>query len=148
MKKIIVSVVFMFVFMVSFTFAQDGQAAFEIIPSSTSDVWNKVNQVAQWGKVRENYKNISQSNTLWLWEQFASGIMNWDTIIDYVAYLAKFLGQLALLAWAVCFIIFWYKKATEHLKWSWSNLGKIITWLLVVIFSYVIIRIIRSMFLS
>jgi hypothetical protein len=38
MKKIIVSVVFMFVFMVSFTFAQDGQAAFEIIPSSTSDV--------------------------------------------------------------------------------------------------------------
>ena len=149
MKKLLLSFAVVFTMFTGMLFAAN-QAEFEIIPASTSDVWGKVEQVgSEWGKVRDNYKAISQSGHLWLGEQFASGIMNWDTILSYISYLAKFLWQIALLIWAVSLIIFGYKKATEHLKKSgWWKFANIIKWLLIVIFSYVIIRAIWSMFIS
>jgi hypothetical protein len=84
-----------------------------------------------------------------LWDQFASGIMTWNTILDYAVYLVKFIGQLALLAWALWIIYYGYVKATEHLKGSWWwKLGKVILGILVISFAYVIVKMIWSMFVS
>lgn len=123
------------------------EPGFEIIPwNSNSNIWNTVKSVGEWGKVRDNYKDRANSN-MTLWDQFASGIMTWDTILDYAVYLVKFLWQLALLAGAIMIIYFGYKKATEHLKF-WGTLWKVVIGILVISFAYVIVKIIWSAFIS
>lgn len=136
---------------------------FEIIPWATnSNVWQIVTNVNKGGKVWENYKNTAYwEETTWsdnnkrvrqwwnlsLWDQFASGIMTWDTILDYVVYLVKFLWQLALLSGALMLIYYGYKKATEHLKFDWV-MWRVVIWILVISFAYVIVKLIWSMFIS
>ena len=138
------------------------EPGFEIIPwSDSSNVWQTVKNVWEWWKVWENYKNtaywpeITWSNNkitrawsnLSLWDQFASWIMTWDTILDYAVYLVKFLWQLALLSWALMLIYYGYKKATEHLKFN-GVMWQVVIWVLVISFAYVIVKIIWSMFIS
>ncbi len=134
---------------------------FEIIPWATnSNVWQMVNNVREGWKVWEKYKDAAYgpettSNNkrvrpgwnLSLWDQFATGIMTWDTILDYVVYLVKFLWQLALLSWSLMLIYYGYKKATEHLKFN-GVIWKVVIWILVISFAYVIVKIIWSMFIS
>jgi len=160
MKKFIISLS-VFLFLWAFSFAQD-EPGFEIIPgASNSDIWQTVVDVWKWWEVWDRYKDTAywtvttgsdgkRDRAGWnlsLWDQFASGIMTWDTILDYVVYLIKFLWQLALLAWALMIIYYGYKKATEHLKFGWT-LGKVVIWILVISFAYVIVKIIWSMFIS
>lgn len=147
-KRLLAIILWIFALFVWFWFAAE-QASFEIIPSSSDGAWEIVEKVkAEWGHVRDNYKKQSQWN-LSLWTQFASGVMTWDTILDYVVYLMKFLGQLALLVWAVMIIYLWYKKAAGSLFSKNPNmLWRIILWILVVSFSYVIIRMVWFMFIS
>ncbi len=134
---------------------------FEILPEKTSNnIWDTVNKVWVWGSVWDNYKDeaywkkLSWENTRpWadrsLWDQLASGIMTWDTILDYAVYLVKFIWQLALLAWALGIIYYGYVKATEHLKWSGGwKLWMIVVGILVISFAYVIIKMVWSMFVS
>lgn len=126
-------------------------AQFEVIPeNSNGNIWTTVEGIAEWWKVWENYREESQKEDLSLWDQFASGIMTWDTILDYAVKLVKFIGQLALLAWALGIIYFGYVKATEHLKVSggWGKFGKVILGILVISFAYVIVKMIWSMFVS
>jgi len=77
----------------------------------------------------------------------ASWVMTWDTILDYAVYLIKFIGQLALLVWAIMIIYFGYKKATEHIKFN-GTLWKVVVWILIISFAYVIVKIVWSMFVS
>lgn len=135
---------------------------FEIIPWATnSNVWQMVDNINEGGKVWENYKNtaywtettsnnkrVRPWSNLSLWDQFASGIMTWDTILDYAVYLVKFLWQLALLSWSLMLIYYGYKKATEHLKFNNGAVWKIVIGILVITFAYVIVKIIWSMFIS
>lgn len=141
------------------TFAADPW--FEIIPwSDNSNLWTMVKNVWKWWKVWDNYKDQAYGETttvngktsrvwssLTLWDQFASGIMTWDTLLDYVVYLIKFIWQLALLAWAAMIIFYGYKKSTEHFKLN-GTIGKVVIWILVISFAYVIVKIIWSMFIS
>lgn len=148
MKKLLKIFIFMFgfAFFCLVATAQDNMA---IIPSDWWEdrVIEAVNNVSQWGKVIENYKK--EAWNLSLWQQLSSGIMNWDTILDYCAYLAKFLWQVALLVWAFLIIYIWYEKIIKSvISDQTTKIGKIIIWILVIIFAYVIIKLIWSAFIS
>ncbi|HOG15174.1 MAG TPA: hypothetical protein PK674_01160 [Candidatus Absconditabacterales bacterium] len=139
------------------------QVGFEVIPeteSSASAVGAVVDNIREGGSVWKKYKDtaygpenivdgkrVRVGGSLKIGEQFATGVMTWDTILDYAVYLVKFVGQLALLVGALMIIYYGYKKATEHLKFN-STIGKVVTGILVISFAYVIVRIIRSMFIS
>jgi hypothetical protein len=158
-KSAILTLIWLSFFSVNITNAVE-DPGFEIIPWATSsNIWTEVNSISVWWSVWDKYKDIAygkktedESNTrVWsdrsLGDQFASGIMTWDTILDYAVYLVKFVWQLALLAWALWIIYFGYKKATEHLKFNWT-LWKIVLGILVISFAYVIIKMVWSMFVS
>ena len=126
------------------TFAQQWQASLEIIPK-----WDNPGKTVEDITVGWNVWKIYREKSEWsmsLWDQFATGVMTWDTILDYAVYVIKFLWQLALLVWAVMLIYFGYQKAMA--KWTNSALLHVILWILVVIFSYVIIRTIWYMFIA
>ncbi len=160
MKKLIIIIILWILLTLNLSFAADNPG-FEVIPESeqsSSSIGDTVKSIWVWGEVIDNYKNkaywtkIEWSNVrAWsdmsLWDQFASGVMTWDTILDYAVYLVKFIWQLALLVWALMIIYLWYKKATEHIKFN-GTIGKVVIWILVISFAYVIVKIIWSMFIS
>lgn len=160
-KIIFIMIATIFSTMISTTFSAD-DSGFEVIPeNSNGNIWQDVVDVWVWGSVRDKYKDKAygpvdsewgvRTRPWWdmsLWDQFASGIMTWDTILDYAVYLIKFIWQLALLTWALMIIYLWYKKATEHLKFAKTPAGNVITWILVIIFAYVIVKTLWSMFIS
>ena len=160
MKKII-TLILLWITALSINTAIAQDMWFEIIPESTSsNVWTEVDKVRVWWSVWDKYKDIAywekaaDSNSRpWvdrsLGDQFASGIMTRDTILDYAVYLVKFIWQLALLAWALWIIYYGYIKATEHLKWSGGwKLWMVVIWILIISFAYVIIKMVWSMFVS
>lgn len=155
-KKFITLLSIIVTWVTTFVVAQN--VWFEVIPESKSNVGAAVDYVRKGGSVWERYKDTAYwpksanggrtwNPDLTLGDQFASGIMTWDTILDYAVYLVKFIWQLALLVWAVMIIYYGYKKATEHIKFNWT-IWKVVTWILVISFAYVIVRIIRNMFIS
>ena len=121
-----------------------------IIPEwSWTNAAQKVSQVSSWGKVWKIYRDIVDDGDLSLWDQLASGIMSWDTILDYCVYIAKFLWEVALLIGALAIIFLWYKRITKNIFWDapkWILL--VIIWLLIIIFAYAIIKLIWSAFIS
>ena len=160
-KKLITFVLIWVVFVLTNTIYAGSEPSFEIIPwSTTSNIWEEVERIKVWWSVWDKYKDIAYGTKVWdtntrvwsnrsLWDQFASWIMTWDTILDYAVYLVKFIWQLALLAWAIWIIYYGYVKATEHLKWSGGwKLWMIVVGILVISFAYVIIKMVWSMFVS
>lgn len=121
-----------------------------IIPEWNSTIAaEKVKEVSSWWNVWKIYRKIVDEENMSVWDQLASGIMNWDTILNYSVYIAKFLWEIALLAWAVAIIFLWYKRITKNIFWDtpkWILL--VLIWLLIIIFSYAIIKLIRSAFIS
>lgn len=152
-KYLFITTVSLFVIWQSFfvVLADDVETEFAIIPSSeinSDDLAEKVDKVAEGWKVWENYNDTADE--LSLWDQFSTWIMNWDTLLDYATYLVKFLGQVGLLVAAFAIIYLWYKKAATIFTswWKSSTLMKIIMGLLVVIFAYVLVKTVVSMFIS
>ena len=147
MKKVLKIFIIVFVAGLWLAFADDD---ISILPGwDTTVAAEKVEQVSSGGKVWENYRDIVENDNLSLWDKLASGIMDRDTILDYCVYLVKFLWEVALLIWAAAIIFLWYKRITRNVFWEapkWLTL--IIIWLLIVIFSYVIVKLIWSAFIS
>ncbi len=160
MKRIIIGILLTICGFSNFAFAQIKPGW--IPEASKSNIGEIVENVWEWWKVIDNYKDaaywkiISQTgrirggSDLNLGDQFASWIMTWDTILDYATFLVKYLWNIALLAGALMIIYYGYKKATEHLKVSGGGGGlwKVVMWILVIIFAYVIVKIVWSMFIS
>lgn len=146
MKKFLLYIIPILLLFTSFGIAGNTNPWLEIIPK-WDNVWSTVREINSWWHVRDIYKEKATSN-MSLWDQFASGIMTRDTLLDYAAYLMKFIWQLALLAGAVMFIIYWYKKAIASWQATSKTLVHVILWILVVIFSYVIIRTVRYAFIA
>lgn len=46
-------------------------------------------------------------------DEFASGIMTWDTVLDYITYLIRFLGQIGLLIGALMIVYAGYLYASS-----------------------------------
>jgi len=98
------------------------------------------------------YKRIGTKEKRNLGDRLASGILSWDTLLDYVVYLVKFLSQVGLLIGAAMIIYAGYMYATQIFGWDTSK-GKTsikyaIIWVIVISFSFAIIRIITNAFLE
>ncbi len=151
---------FNFVFLNSVFAVPTEKADFLLIPESdkySKDWVNRMEAIMNsWWHVWDEYNN--QSYDIWwekvkkadsLWLQLSTWIMNWDTIIDYVVYVLKFLSQISLLIGAVMFIYYWYKYVTYSFGWqpSSKDIKNAIIWILIVIFSYAFMKILLNMFI-
>ncbi|MDR2415350.1 MAG: hypothetical protein LBD75_01735 [Candidatus Peribacteria bacterium] len=63
------------------------------------------------GSVMDTYRK--QAEKLDLKQQMATGIMNWNTILQYLIYLTRFLSQIGLFIGALMIIFAGYKYATN-----------------------------------
>ena len=143
MKKLLSMFILIFVWYIGFTQAQ------ALIPEWWNNPWAYVSGVSVWWHVLEEQKNLIKSGNLSLWDQFATWIFSWDAILDYCVYLVKFLWEVALLIWALAIIFLWYKRITKNIFWDApKGLTMVVVWILIVIFAYVIVKLIWSAFIS
>lgn len=138
------------------SFAADNTSNdFEIIPQSTNQttVNNAVDAVGgSWWNVWNSYNTQAKKLTS-VGDQLASGIMTRDTLLDYVVYLVRFLSQIGIVIGVVMIIYAGYLYASSIFSSSNTSKGKsaitnAIIGVLVIAFSYAIIKILTSAFLS
>lgn len=150
----IVSILF-----IGYGVAQNTSNNFFIIPeeTNTGKVINAVRNVSNgsWWTVWDRYNNQADRLSNSVGDQFASGIMTWDTLIRYVVYLVRFLSQIALVIWAIMIIYAGYVYATGIFTSSWDGASEgnkairyAIEGIVVVASAYAIMRILTSAFLS
>lgn len=160
MKKftIIIIALFAALWLVFYFWQNTFATSIEIIPKAeNSDPWDIVDCVAGKGTKadctkwtvwsRYNKELTKPKNELDLWTQFATWIFSWNSIKLYAAYILRFLLQVGLLIGAGMIIISGYKYATAVYKWSdpgKKDIINAIVWVLVIIFSYAIIRILQA----
>lgn len=155
MKKFLLAImVYTAVLLPISTFAQTPND-FEIIPKSTdqstvdaavSGVWS------QGWNVRNNYNTQAEKLTS-VGDQLASGILTRDTLLNYVVYLVRFLSQIGLVIGVLMIIYAGYLYASSVFNPANMSKGKsaitnAIIGVLVVAFSYAIIKLLTSAFLS
>jgi len=151
--KIFMLLFFVFLFLPTVTNAESSDLDvewFEIMPKLEPEQVKKVNDAisgvaSEWWKVREHYNK--EADGLETSEQLASWIMNRNTIMNYIVFVVRFLGQLWLLVWAGFIMFAWYKYMISVFNW-WktpsSTLKNAIIGVLIVIFSYAIMKILTS----
>lgn len=131
-------------------YADDMDVEFTILPAledgEITETNDKIKKIwEEWWKVNENY--VATAKELKLPQQLNSWIMNWDTILDYLAYIVKFLSQLWLVVWVVFIMYAWYKYMVSVFTW-WKPSSKAvknaIIWVIIVIFSYAIMKTLTS----
>ena len=157
MKKIIMRgflfIVFSFLWIIMLfwntTDAQDVDW-FTIIPK-IKDTWaidTKIERIwSEWWQVWKHYTD--EADQMEPEEQIASWIMNWDTILNYLVFVVKFLSQLWLLVWVMFIMYAWYKyMVSVFVGWKTngapSTLKNAIIWVIIVIFSYAIMKTLTS----
>ena len=127
---------------------------FEIIPKAQTDVWSNVKTIWDaWWDVRKTYNEEAEKLKWKVWDQIASWIMTRSTLLDYAIYVIKFLSQAWLLLWALMIIYAWYIYASSIFtgKETWAGKKAVtnaILWVLIIVFSYAIIKLITSAFIS
>jgi hypothetical protein len=115
-------------------------------PSQVEKINEKIDLIWSHGwKVWDNYLRAAEDLTTS--EQVASWIMNRNTILNYLTFVVEFLSQLWLLVWAGFIMYAWYKYMLSVFNWGktpTSTLKNAIIWVIIVIFSYAIMRILIS----
>jgi len=123
---------------------------FNIIPELTWWQIDKIDKAIEeiwatwwnvWKKYNENADKLSTS------EQIGSGIMNRNTIMNYLVFIVQFLSQLWLVVWAIFIMYAWYKYMTSIFagwKTPSSTVKNAIIGVIIVIFSYAIMRVLTS----
>lgn len=156
MKKLLL-IIFTFGFLMvpMSSFAQQASNDFEIIPKASS--WGAVDQAvtdvgASWWNVRNVY-NTKADELDTVGDQIASGIMTRDTLLDYIVYLVRFLSQIGIFIGVVMIIYAGYLYASTVFSPSNISKGKsaitnAIIGVLVIAFSYAIMKLLTSAFLS
>ena len=86
-------------------------------------------------------------------DQIASGIMTRNTLLDYIVYIVRFLSQIGLVIGVIMIIYAGYLYASSVFSASNMSKGKsaitnAIIGVLVIAFSYAIMKILTSAFLS
>lgn len=123
---------------------------FNIIPELDEDeiaeANRHINEVwSEWWHVWDHYNDIASGSTTS--QQLATWIMNRDTIMNYIVFVIQFLSQLWLLVWVIFIMYAWYKymvSVFESWKTPSSTIKNAIIWVLIIIFSYAIMRILTS----
>lgn len=130
-----------------------------IIPesqSSNQELDQKVKEIAKKpGQVIEIYNQQAEDlSKKWdLGSAFATWIFNRDLILLYIAYLVQFLSQLGMLIWWVMVVYAGYLYAGTifnfgDVPWAKKAITQAIQGILVITFSYAILKILTSMFIS
>lgn len=126
---------------------------FAIIPEASSggQVVKSVDAVGRsWWDVWKAYN--TEAKKLSLGDQMASGIMTRNTLLDYVVYVVRFLSQIGLLIGGIMIIYAGYMYATEIFGGKEaagkSAITNAIIGVLVIAFSYAIMKLLTSAFLS
>lgn len=124
---------------------------FNIMPELTDEQIEKINAEvidiwSVWWHVWENY--IDAAERMPTEAQIASWIMNRDTIMNYLVFIVQFLSQLGLVVWAWFIIYSGYKYMLSAFSgWKWiprESIKNAIIWIIIVIFSYAIMRTLTS----
>lgn len=105
------------------------------IQDATTEIWKS------WWSVMETYKEKAANLTTA--EQLNSWIMTRDTIMNYLVFVIKFLSQIWLVIWAWFIMFAGYKYMTSIITWSSADKSMIpnaIIWVIIVIFSYAIMK--------
>lgn len=139
-------------------FAIETSNDFEIVPQVSNENTDLVKEAvqdvgSQWWNVREKYNQKAEELDGKVWEQLASGIMTWDTLLDYVVYLVRFLSQIGLVMGWLMIIYAWYLYATTIFWWGdaskWKKaITNAIVGILIIAFSYAIIKLLTNALIS
>lgn len=146
-------------FLFSHTLIPTYAADFEVIPEAKTNNQNTLGEKVEYvggssgskWTVRDRYNKTATKTYSWdLWAQFATGIFSRDGVLDYVVYIVRFISQMALVIGAGMIIYTGYKYASAVFTGkSPSNdmIKDAIIGILIVIFSYAIMRAINAAFL-
>lgn len=100
-------------------------------------------------RYNEQAKDILDDWDIWL--AFETGVMNWDILLSYVAYVIRFINQLWILIWSIMILYAGYQFATSIFWWNVSNwktaIKNAIVWIIVIVFSFAIWKGLEAMFL-
>ena len=114
----------------------------------------KVGNPEKGGTVIDRYNQKAEEITKSedIWRSMQTWIMNWDTLINYVVYLMRFLSQLGLLIGGLMVLYAGYQYATTIFGYGSPNNAKTaiknaVIWVIVVVASYAIWKGIISLFL-
>ncbi|HMS90805.1 MAG TPA: hypothetical protein PKC87_01165 [Candidatus Absconditabacterales bacterium] len=154
-KTFLMSILFGLLILPTLSFAQT-QNDFEIIPKATSGggVSTAVEAVGKTGgSVRDTYNQEAKAMEGKVGDQIASGIMTRDTLLDYIVYLVRFLSQIGIVIGVLMIIYAGYLYASSIFSSSNMSKGKsaitnAIIGVLVIAFSYAIMKLLTSAFLS
>lgn len=124
---------------------------FNIIPKLTdseiSVIDEKIKNIwSSWKYVMEKYRE--EAKHLETKEKVASWIMDRNTIMDYLVFVVQFLSQLGLLVWAGFIIYAWYNYMISVInkgKTSNAPILNAIIWIIIIIFSYAIMKTLTSL---
>lgn len=135
--------------------------AFELIPKTKTDgraddakrlweLWHKKDFWKEYNKYWETYAWQKEKDGLW--KMLASGIVTWDTILILLTRVIKFIANAALVFGSAMFIYAWYLYVASALAWdhTWKANDAIknaVIWVVIVIFSYAIQKIVVQWFL-
>ena len=136
-----------------FIFAQEDLEVdwFNILPELSekeiTEVDQKISEIWQtWGNVWAAYTQAASSMSTS--QQVASWIMNRDTIMSYLIFVVQFLSQLWLVVWTWFIIYAWYKYMLSVFN-GWKvpseTIKNAIIWVIIVIFSYAIMKTLTSL---
>ncbi len=173
MKKLFIMIPIL-LSIVSISFAQgwsQDDPAFELLPEATDwdavkndvkELW-EVNSSKNFSelynkKARELWENTwtwnLKKDCSWLGNQFASWIMNRDTILCLATQIVRFVSNMAMVVWALMIIYAWYIYAMSVFNsdafgvWKWHEaIKRAIIGIVVVILSYAIINFFIEAFL-
>lgn len=124
---------------------------YTILPALDSDDIRIVNEANE--RIAESPQHVmkqynEEANKLTTEQQLASWIMNWNTIMNYIVYVVKFLSQIWLAIGAIFIMYAWYQYMLSVFSWKNAPSGTIknaIIWVFIVIFSYAILKAMMSL---
>ncbi len=116
---------------------ESAQKAVQWSSSDTSTVWDRYNNTA---------KDLNTQT------QIVTGVMTWDTILNYLVILLRFLSQIGIVIGSLMFIYVGYQYImsviTGDSEPSKDLIKNAIIGIIVIIFSYAIMRILTRAFLT
>ena len=133
------------------TFSLYTQAdSFNITRELTDNEITKVNRrikIISWDPWNVSSNIHKAHEDLNLFERLASWILEIEDIMDYLVLVVKFLSQLWLIVWMVFIMYAWYQYIISVFNW-WkvpsNTIKNAIIWVIIVIFSYTIMRFLTS----
>lgn len=154
MKKILCIIFALCSVLFALSYASAVENTFDIIPKTETDVSSDVTEVGKagggvWDKLNEKAKKYEENDDIGA--QFASGAFTRNTLLNYVIYLVRFLSQIALVIGAGMIVVAGYKYAQGAFTGKASgseDIKNAIIGVLIVIFSYAIMRILTEAFLT